>query len=77
MHNIKIPQAAVDRVLRRRAKLHTFEDLAPERTAHVVVDLQNGFLAPGSRLRCQRLVTSFPMLTGSVRWFALWAGKLF
>jgi ureidoacrylate peracid hydrolase len=47
MHNIKISQAAVDRVLRRRAKLHVFEDLAPERTAHVVVDLQNGFMAPG------------------------------
>jgi ureidoacrylate peracid hydrolase len=47
MHNVKIPQAAIDRVLRRRAKLHVFDDLDPERTAHIVVDLQNGFMAPG------------------------------
>ena len=47
MHKIAIPQAAVDRVLKRRGKLHVFNDLDPARTAHVVVDLQNGFMAPG------------------------------
>jgi ureidoacrylate peracid hydrolase len=47
MHKIKIPQAAIDRVLRRRDSLHVFNDLDPARTAHVVVDLQNGFMAPG------------------------------
>ena len=47
MHKIAIPQAAVDRVLKRRDQLHVFNDLEPARTAHVVVDLQNGFMAPG------------------------------
>ena len=47
MHKIEIPQAAVDRVRRRRDKLHVFTDIDPARTAHVVVDLQNGFMAPG------------------------------
>ena len=47
MHKIAIPQAAVDRVLKRRASLHVFNELDPARTAHVVVDLQNGFMAPG------------------------------
>jgi ureidoacrylate peracid hydrolase len=47
MHRIAIPQAAVARVLKRRDSLHVFSDLDPTRTAHVVVDLQNGFMAPG------------------------------
>jgi len=47
MHKIAIPQAAIDRVLKRRGALHVFNDLDPARTAHVVVDLQNGFMAPG------------------------------
>lgn len=47
MHKIKIPQPAIDRVLARRASLHVFTDIDPSRTAHIVVDLQNGFMAPG------------------------------
>ena len=47
MHKIAIPQDAIDRVLKRRDSLHVFNDLDPARTAHVVVDLQNGFMAPG------------------------------
>jgi ureidoacrylate peracid hydrolase len=47
MHKIAIPQAAIDRVLKRRDQLHVFNDIDPKRTAHIVVDLQNGFMAPG------------------------------
>ena len=47
MHKIAIPQAAVDRVLKRRDSLHVFNDVDTMRTAHIVVDLQNGFMAPG------------------------------
>jgi ureidoacrylate peracid hydrolase len=47
MHKIAIPQAAIDRVLTRRDSLHVFNDIDPARTAHIVVDLQNGFMAPG------------------------------
>ena len=42
-----LPQAAIDRVLKRRKSLHVFNDIDPARTAHVVVDLQNGFMAEG------------------------------
>ena len=31
----------------RRGGLRVFDSLIPERTAHIVVDLQNGFMAPG------------------------------
>lgn len=47
MHKIAIPQSAIDRVLKRRDSLHVFNDLDAARTAHIVVDLQNGFMAPG------------------------------
>jgi ureidoacrylate peracid hydrolase len=47
MHKIAIPSYAIERVMARRGRLHPFEDIDPARTALVVVDLQNGFMAPG------------------------------
>ena len=47
MHKIAIPSYAVERALARRGKLHPFDHIDPRRTALVVVDLQNGFMAPG------------------------------
>jgi len=47
MHKIAIPQYAIDRVMLRRGRLHAFETIEPRRSALVVVDLQNGFMAPG------------------------------
>jgi ureidoacrylate peracid hydrolase len=48
MHRIDIPDAVLARVGRNRSKRHIFSDLDPKRTAHVVVDLQNGFMQPGA-----------------------------
>ncbi len=48
MHKINIPQPIIDRVVARRGKLHMFRDIEPAKTAHVIVDLQNGFMAPGA-----------------------------
>jgi ureidoacrylate peracid hydrolase len=47
MHKIAIPSYAVERAHSRRNRLNPFEDIEPARTALVVVDLQNGFMAPG------------------------------
>ncbi len=47
MHTVGISQAIIDRVLRKRGSLHAFADFQPQSTAHVVVDLQCGFMAPG------------------------------
>jgi ureidoacrylate peracid hydrolase len=47
MHKIEIPQGIIDRVLARRPTLHWLDKLDGPRTAHIVVDLQNGFMAPG------------------------------
>jgi ureidoacrylate peracid hydrolase len=44
MHNIEIPQWAIDRTLERRGKLHVHDNLDPSKTALIVVDLQNAFM---------------------------------
>ncbi len=48
MHNIEIPAAQLARVAHFRDQRHMFTSLDPRRTAHVVVDLQNGFMEPGA-----------------------------
>ena len=47
MHKPIIHPDVVRRAHERRGRLRVFDSLTPERTAHIVVDLQNGFMAPG------------------------------
>jgi ureidoacrylate peracid hydrolase len=47
MHTLSIPQSVIDRVIARTGREHVYEDLAPARTALVVVDMQNAFMLPG------------------------------
>jgi ureidoacrylate peracid hydrolase len=47
MHKVQLLPSVVRRVTERRGGLRVFDRLDPRRTAHVVVDLQNGFMAPG------------------------------
>jgi ureidoacrylate peracid hydrolase len=48
VHKIEMRQEIIDRAIRKRGKLHWFDRLDPERTAHVIVDMQNVFVAEGS-----------------------------
>ena len=48
MHQIDIPDHIRARIVRLRGRAHIFERIDPARTAHVVVDLQNGFMAEGA-----------------------------
>lgn len=48
MHRPAIHPDVVRRVTERRGRLRVFDSLIPARTAHVVVDLQNGFMATGA-----------------------------
>ena len=48
MHKVEIRREIVDRVLARRGKLHLFDALDPRRTALLVIDMQNAFVAPGA-----------------------------
>jgi ureidoacrylate peracid hydrolase len=47
MHKIKIPQPALNRLFARRDTLHVFDQIEPEKTAHIVIDMQNVFVGPG------------------------------
>ena len=48
MHDSAIYPSVVQRIEQRRGDLRVFDRLDCKRTAHVVVDLQNGFMAPGA-----------------------------
>jgi ureidoacrylate peracid hydrolase len=47
MHQFAMPQHIVDRVVRKRGRVHAFDRVDPARTALVVIDLQNAFMMPG------------------------------
>jgi ureidoacrylate peracid hydrolase len=47
LHRVALPNYVTERIALRRGSPHTFERIDPARTALVVVDLQNGFMAPG------------------------------
>ena len=47
MHESAIHLDVIRRAIERRGRLRVFDRLTPERTDHIVVDLQNGFMAPG------------------------------
>ena len=47
MHTPQIHPDVVERAISRRGSVQVFDRIDPARTAHVVVDLQNGFMAPG------------------------------
>ena len=47
MHQAAVSDDVIRRATERRGGLKVFDKLMASRTAHVVVDLQNGFMAPG------------------------------
>lgn len=44
----EIRKEIVDRVVARRGRLHLFDSLDPKKTALLVIDMQNAFVAPGA-----------------------------
>lgn len=48
MHPAGLPQDIVERLFRRRGKLHLFDALDPRRSALVVIDMQHSFVAAGA-----------------------------
>jgi ureidoacrylate peracid hydrolase len=44
----RIRPEIVERVMARRGRLHLFDSLDPKRTALLVIDMQNAFVAPGA-----------------------------
>ena len=50
MHQLGILDEVRERLILRRGGVAVFDRLSPRRTAHIVIDLQNGFMAPGQEL---------------------------
>lgn len=48
MHPSALPQSVLDRMTARRGRPYAFPSIDPRHTALVVVDMQNGFVAPGA-----------------------------
>jgi ureidoacrylate peracid hydrolase len=61
MHYVKIPQEIIDDVVAHRGREHVFEDLDPEKTALLVVDMQNGFMLKGvAHALCETAIEIVP-----------------
>ena len=48
MHKIEMSRNVLDRIKGFRDGFHMFGNIVPSRTAHIIVDLQNGFMEPGA-----------------------------
>jgi ureidoacrylate peracid hydrolase len=48
MHKIDMSSEVLERIKGYRGGLHMFDNLDPTRTAHIIVDLQYGFMEPGA-----------------------------
>ncbi|HVN44772.1 MAG TPA: cysteine hydrolase [Steroidobacteraceae bacterium] len=48
MHEVNLPADLLRQIESQRGRLHPFERLDMRRTAHIVVDLQNGFMESGA-----------------------------
>ena len=48
MHEVNLPAELLSQIQAQRGTLHPFERLDMQRTAHLVVDLQNGFMESGA-----------------------------
>jgi ureidoacrylate peracid hydrolase len=70
MHRIDIPDHILARARRARGRDHIFARIDPVRTAHVVVDLQNGFMAEGAPLEvpaAREIVPNVNRIAAAVR----------
>jgi ureidoacrylate peracid hydrolase len=70
MHKIEISPAVMDRVKALRGRIHMFDRLDPARTAHIIVDLQNGFMEPGAAVeipQAREIVPNVNRISAAVR----------
>ncbi len=80
--SFQMPQYVLERIKNKRGKLHVFEALLPERTAFVVIDMQNAFVK--GKVKAETALAIMPAvnwlaarvreLDGRVAWVQLEAG---
>jgi len=70
MHKIEISPTTMGRVRALRGRTHMFNHLDPARTAHIIVDLQNGFMEPGAAVeipQAREIVPNVNRISAAVR----------
>jgi hypothetical protein len=70
MHQADILDEVRERVIRNRGGVAVFNSLIPRQTAHIVVDLQNGFMTHGQVAEGRWPAPSSPMSIASAPPFA-------
>lgn len=60
MHKVKLDDDIVKIALQRRGRLRLFETIDPKKTAHLVIDMQTGFMTPGAPAEIVPAVTVIP-----------------
>ncbi len=71
MHKIDIRPELIERLTQERnGRLHIFDEIDPARTAHVIVDLQNGFMERGAPVEvpvAREIIPSVNAISNAVR----------
>ena len=70
MHQISLSADLVSQIEAQRGRLHPFAQLDMRRTAHLVVDLQNGFMEPGAPVEvplAREIVPNVNSISAAVR----------
>ena len=72
-HNIEIPAYVIERIMAKRGRLHVFDRFDPAKTALVVIDMQNFFVADveSAKSICpniNRLASALRRKGGHVAW---------
>jgi ureidoacrylate peracid hydrolase len=71
MHTIDLNPQLVQRLTEERGgRFHIFDDIEPARTAHLIIDLQNGFMEPGAPVEvpfAREIVPTVNAISSAVR----------
>jgi ureidoacrylate peracid hydrolase len=70
VHKVQIPKHIVARVLKRQGRWNVHDDVPPQQTAFVVVDMQNYFMAPGQQVEipaAREIVPNINRLAAALR----------
>ncbi|MEO0996329.1 MAG: cysteine hydrolase [Pseudomonadota bacterium] len=80
--SFEMPEYVIERVLKKRGRLHVFDALQPEKTALLVIDMQNAFVKGKVKAETaiaimptiNRLAAELRAMGGRVAWVQLRAG---
>ncbi len=70
MHPMGLDESITRRLIERRGRVHLYDKLVPERTALIVIDMQNAFCNPGAPVEVptsREIVPCINQLAGVVR----------